>query len=113
MLFDEYWALYEKCEKIENINDNIKEVMSEWNKLTDKLFMMFTKEEIIEALKELYTRLDEELLGSPKEQWENFVGYLYYCSDRMNMNRWCRLQLLLKNISDLVYIERNRKKDTC
>lgn len=103
MMFDEYWAFYEECEKIEDINDNIKEVMSEWNKLTDKFFMVFTKEEIIEALRELYTRLDEELLGTPKEQWENFVAYLCYYSDRMNMNRWCRLQLLLKNVSDSVY----------
>lgn len=103
MLFDEYWAFYEKCEKIEDINDDIKEVMAEWNRLTDKFFATSTKEEIVEALKELYTRLDEELLGTLKEQWENFVAYLHYYSDRMNMNRWCRLQLLLRNIQDAIY----------
>lgn len=32
-----------------------------------------------------------------EEQWNSFVAYLSYCSDRMNINRWCRLQLLIGN----------------
>lgn len=97
-MFEDYNRLYERCTKVENLDEEIDEIVSEWDKLTEKYFSHFSKEEIIDSLKSMWTLLDEDMGdNSQEDQWDIFVSSLGYYSDRMNINRWCRLQLLLGN----------------
>lgn len=97
-MFEDYNRLYERCTKVENLDEEIDEIVSEWDKLTEKYFSHLSKEEIIDSLKSMWTLLNEDMGdNSQEEQWDIFVSSLAYYSDRMNINRWCRLQLLLGN----------------
>ena len=97
-MFEDYNRLYERCTKVENLDEEIDEIVSEWDKLTEKYFSHFSKEEIIDSLKSMWTLLNEDMGdNSQEDQWDIFVSSLAYYSDRMNINRWCRLQLLLGN----------------
>lgn len=97
-MFEDFYKLYERCEKVENLDEEIDEIVSEWDKLTEKYFSHFSKEEIIDSLKSMWTLLNEDMgNNSQEDQWDIFVSDLAYYSDRMNINRWCRLQLLLGN----------------
>ena len=97
-MFEDYNKLYERCTKVENLDKEIDEIVSEWGKLTEKYFSHFSKEEIIRGLKSMWTLLNEDMGdNSQEDQWDIFVSDLAYYSDRMNINRWCRLQLLLGN----------------
>lgn len=97
-MFEDYNRLYERCTKVENLDEEIDEIVSEWDKLTEKYFSYLSKEEIIDSLKSMWTLLDEDMGdNSQEDQWDIFVSDLAYYSDRMNINRWCRLQLLLGN----------------
>lgn len=97
-MFEDYNRLYERCTEVENLDEEIDEIVSEWDKLTEKYFSHFSKEEIIDSLKSMWTLLNEDMGdNSQEEQWDIFVSSLGYYSDRMNINRWCRLQLLLGN----------------
>lgn len=97
-MFEDYNKLYERCTKVENLDEEIGEIVSEWDKLTEKYFSHFSKEEIIDSLKSMWTLLNEDMGdNSQEDQWGIFVSSLGYYSDRMNINRWCRLQLLLGN----------------
>lgn len=103
-MFEDFYKLYERCEKVKNLDKEIDEIVSEWGKLTEKYFSHFPKVEIIRGLKSMWTLLDEDMgRNSQEEQWNIFVSDLGYCSDRMNINRWCRLQLLLGNVQSQVY----------
>ena len=97
-MFEDYNRLYERCTKVKNLDEEIDEIVSEWDKLTEKYFSHFSKEEIIDSLKSMWTLLNEDMGdNSQEDQWDIFVSSLAYYSDRMNINRWCRLQLLLGN----------------
>ena len=97
-MFEDYNKLYERCTKVENLDEEIDGIVSEWDKLTEKYFSHFSKEEIIDSLKSMWTLLNEDMGdNSQEDQWDIFVSSLGYYSDRMNINRWCRLQLLLGN----------------
>lgn len=98
-MFEEYYNLYEKCEKIDNPSyKDLVEIRKEWDNLTSKLFENFD----IEDITTMCTCLDDNLCNS-NEYWDNFRSSLDYYSDRMNLNRWCRLQLLLGNAMDKLY----------
>ena len=102
MMFEEYYNLYEACEKIENPTyDDIIKIKKQWDDLTLKFFENFDLSEMTS----MWTNLSANLCDSDK-YWENFVEYLNYSSDRMNLNRWCRLQLLLGNCEDKLYCEK-------
>ena len=98
-MFKEYYKLFEKCEKIENPNyEQLKEIKKEWDKLTLEFFKSFD----IKDFTELFTRLNEDLCDK-NNYFNNFTSSLSYYSDRMNLNRWCRLQLLLENAIEEAY----------
>ena len=97
-MFEEYYSLYEKCEKLKNPTyKQLKEIEKEWNKLTIKLFKNFD----IKDITEMWTDLDSI---NEYDYYKNFVSSLEYYSDRMNLNRWCRLQLLLGNAMNKAYM---------
>ena len=100
-MYREYGALREKCDLLpdEPTYQDLLPIKAEWDKLTLKLFQRFDISEITD----MWTRLDSEICDS--DYFDNFVSYLYYASDRMNLNRWCRLQLLLGNALSKAYEE--------
>lgn len=96
--FEDYDALADRCHAVQNLDSEIHEIKEEWDKLSARLFETFSKKELIEALQSVWTLLNDEMgSNSREEQWNSFVSLLDYYSDRMNINRWCRLQLLLGN----------------
>lgn len=96
--FEDYDNLLTRCEQVKDLDKEIKEIKKEWDRLTAKFFETSTQEEIVEALQSMWTRLNDETVEqSREEQWNSFVALLSCYSDRMNINRWCRLQLLLGN----------------
>ena len=97
-MYKDYHKLYLWCAKVNFSPQNVGIAKRRWDKLTVKFFSHFTKEEIVSAMQDLWTNLNSEMgFNSQEDQWNSFVSYLDYCSDRMNINRWCRLQLLLGN----------------
>ena len=46
-------------------------------------------------------------MKSYQECYDAFVSYLFYCTDRMTLNRWLSLQMRINKASDLIY------KDYC
>lgn len=96
--FEDYDNLLARCEQVKDLDKEIGEIKKEWDRLTVKFFETSTQEEIVEALQSMWTRLNDEMgEQSREEQWNSFVALLFCYSDRMNINRWCRLQLLLGN----------------
>lgn len=96
---EKYNKLYVKCLKLKNPSfKQLKKIEQEWNKLTIELF----KDTDIKDITELWTLLNEEMCDS-ENYFNNFVSYLCYSADRMNINRWCRLQLLLGNATNEAY----------
>lgn len=96
--FEDYDNLLARCEQVKDLDKEIGEIKKEWDRLTVKFFETSTQEEIVEALQSMWTRLNDEMgEQSREEQWNSFVAFLSCYSDRMNINRWCRLQLLLGN----------------
>ena len=50
-MFEDYNRLYERCTKVENLDEEIDEIVCEWDKLTEKYFSHLSKEEIIDSFK--------------------------------------------------------------
>ena len=98
-MFEKYYSLAEKCEQLDNPTyEQLKEIQKEWDSYTLELFKNFDFNDIIE----MWTLLNEEICDEDN-YYNNFRSYLSYASDRMNLNRWCRLQLLLGNAIDKAY----------
>lgn len=94
----EYENFYHKCMGVKDLDNEIGDLKREWDNLTAKFFGGANKDVIIEALQDMWTLLGEETGESTKEEyWDEFVSDLHYYYDRMNINRWCRLQLLIGN----------------
>ena len=75
--FEDYNNLLERCEQVKDLDKEIREIKKEWDRLTAKFFETSTKEEIIEALQSIWTRLDNEMGDKTREeQWNSFVAYL-------------------------------------
>lgn len=104
-MFDDYYRLYEKCEKlIAPSYKDLLEIQEEWNKLTIK----YIKDLKGEDLTTMWTLLNDEMCDKDN-YFNNFVADLEYYSDRMNLNRWCRLQLLLGNAVSEMYELKNKR----
>lgn len=102
-MFEKYYKLYKKCAKIKKPTySKLIKIKKEWDKLTLELFDGFDIKDIVE----MWTLLDNTLCD--KEYFSNFTASLEAYSDRMNLNRWCRLHLLLGNALDAAYCELER-----
>lgn len=102
-MFEKYYSLSEKCGELDNPTyEQLKEIQKEWDSYTLELFKNFDFNDIID----MWTLLNEEM-SDEENYYNNFRGYLSYSSDRMNLNRWCRLQLLLGNAVNKAYSERS------
>ena len=97
-MYKDYHKFYLWCSKVNYSPHNMNIAKRRWDKLTVKYFSRFEKDQIVSALQDMWTLLNDEMgRRTNEEQWNEFVGYLNYASDRMNINRWCRLQLLIGN----------------
>lgn len=63
----------------------------------------------IESFSQIYIDMDEFIIEtkSYQEDYDTFMSYLFYCTDRMSLNRWLSLQIRINKASDLIY------KDYC
>lgn len=50
-------------------------------------------------------------MKSYQESYDIFMYYLFYCTDRMNPNRWLSLQMYINRVSDLIYEDYCKKYD--
>ena len=97
-MYEDYTNLYNKYKDKPFSEEVVYECKKEWDALTDKYLSRWSKEQLIDSLKTMWTLLNDEMGSrSRNEQYENFLAALDWYSDRMNINRWCRLQLLIGN----------------
>lgn len=106
-----FWnTLYEYLDKDEfKLNGDIvhdariiERVKYLWQNASKK----YLKNVEIKNLTTVWINIDEFTsiqLNSYKGNYETFISYLFYATDRMNPNRWLSLQMLINRASDLVY----------
>lgn len=65
-----------------------------------------------ESFAQIWTNLDKLIeIKSYQESYDTFMSYLFYCTDRMNLNRWLYLQMCINKASDLIYKDYYKKYD--
>ena len=63
----------------------------------------YLKNQDIDDMVEMWTNLNSLRQETYQECYDKFRPYLMYATDRMGINRWLYLQLLINKASDLVY----------
>lgn len=82
----------------------IKRVQYIWQHASKK----YLKSIDTKSFAQIWMDLDEFIeMKSYQEGYDAFMYYLFYCTDRMNPNRWLSLQMYINKVSDLIY------KDYC
>lgn len=56
-------------------------------------------------LKDIWYNIEDLNNITYKNSYNKFIDYLYYATDRMNINRWLCLQMTINYIVDLIYNE--------
>ena len=97
-LTDEYMALAKYCSSTTFTEGNALVVKLKWDRLTQRFLKQFKKQDLVDDLCLMNTLLDKEMGSCNKESYfKEFTGLLETYADRMTINRWCRLQLLICN----------------
>lgn len=66
----------------------------------------------IESFAQIWMDMNDFIeIKSYQESYDNFMSYLFYCTDRMNLNRWLSLQMSINKASDLIYEDYCKKYD--
>ena len=104
----EYWnVLYEYIKEKEELNGEIKHdariikhAQFLWKNASKKYINKLDKKDLMD----LWCDIDNLSKNQSYETlYKEFVEYLYYASDRMNLNRWSYLQLCIGKAADLIY----------
>ena len=104
----EYWnVLYEYLKEKEELNGEIKHdariikhAQFLWKSASEKYINELDKKDLMD----LWCDIDSLSRNQNyKALYREFVEYLNYASDRMNLNRWIYLQLCIGKAADLVY----------
>ena len=104
----EYWnVLYGLLKKKEELNGEIKHdariikhAQFLWKSASEKYINELDKKDLMD----LWCDIDSLSRNQNyKALYREFVEYLNYASDRMNLNRWIYLQLCIGKAADLVY----------
>lgn len=113
----DYWnTLYEYLNKDEfKLNGDIihdariiKRVQCLWQNASEE----YLRNIEVKYLAQVYTNIDElTKLTTYKNTYETFVSYLFYATDRMNLNRWLYLQMCMNRTFGFVYNEYNNNDD--
>lgn len=109
-LWEKFYDLGESIEDKEYTLEEMKNIQTSWKDLS-KVFLNHIK---IDDLLDMFTYLNSTILADNQtgnELLQEFASYLCYASDRMNINRWCRLQLTLENAINNRYWEENKYND--
>ena len=77
-MYKDYEAFYNKCMEVKDLDKEIGDLKKEWDELTAKFFSNFPKEEIVKALQEMWTLLNEDTGENSKE--DCFVSSLEWTS---------------------------------
>lgn len=105
-LWEKFYELGESIEDKEYTYQEMEKIDIQWKELS-RVFLNHVK---IDDLLDMFTYLDSSILcdnQTGNELLQEFASYLCYASDRMNINRWCRLQLTLQNAMNNRYGEEN------
>lgn len=54
-------------------------------------------------LKDMWCNIEDLNNITYKDSYNEFIDYLYYATDRMNINRWLHLQMNINRAKDLIY----------
>lgn len=54
-------------------------------------------------LKDMWCNIEDLNNITYKDSYNKFIDYLYYATDRMNINRWLLLQMSINRAKDLIY----------
>ena len=106
-LWEKFYELGESIEDKEYTLEEMKNIQTCWKDLS-KVFLNHIK---VDDLLDMFTSLDSTILADNQtgnELLQEFASYLCYASDRMNINRWCRLQLTLENAINNRYWEESK-----
>ena len=80
----------------------IKKIQYLWKSASERYVKNLDKEDFID----LWCDIDSLSKNQCYETLcKEFIGYLYYASDRMTINRWTYLQLCINKAADLVYLQ--------
>ena len=71
----------------------------------------YLKNQDIDDMVEMWANLDSLRQETYQECYDEFRDYLMYATDRMGINRWLYLQLLINKTYDLAYDEYCKKHD--
>ena len=69
------------------------------------------KNQDIDDMVEMWANLDSVRQETYQEYYDEFRDYLMYATDRMEINRWLYLQLLINKTYDLAYDEYRKEYD--
>lgn len=100
---DKWINLVEKYEKQDYNDENVrKALLKDFEQLSKQywkdILERAPKEELAEEIANIWCRLPE--VTSVVDAFEEATSYMYYASDRMNLNRWLLIRSLLnKGIS--------------
>lgn len=113
----DYWNTLQKYFKKDEfkLNDDIvhdariiKRVQYIWQNASKK----YLKNIGTKSFAKIWMDMNEFIeVESYQESYDNFMYYLFYCTDRMNPNRWLSLQMSINKVSDLIYEDYCNKYD--
>ena len=106
--FEDWNELYEKYESVDmSIEDNQKALCKDFEDVSKLYFEELIKqnetEDAAEVLSGMWCQgyeLTEEEGNTKKDYAEFALGRIWYSSDRMNINRWMYIRILLNKLID-------------
>jgi len=114
--WEEFINSLENFKLNDDLNDYyiLKEVECLWKLMSEKYFLSYN--DLPNRLTDIWCETkDLDKFENYLKMYNSFLNYLDYCSDRMNVNRWLRCQLLLQNCTQECYSKFDIElgKDNC
>lgn len=113
----DYWKTLQKYFEKEEFQLNgdivhdariIKRVQYIWQHASKKYLKSIDTKSFVQ----IWINLDSFIeIKSYQKGYDTFMSYLFYCTDRMNPNRWLFLQMCINKASDLIYKDYYDKYD--
>ena len=98
-----FWMVFKnECDKAvltDNDFENAKAI-KKIQLLFERMSEIFLVEFNCKDLSKMYTDFNQRDVG---ETFEEFKNYVYYASDRMNINRWLHAKMLINMAFDFAY----------
>lgn len=97
----EEWMEYVNKYENKNYSDATirKQMLDDFLELSKKywenILSIYSIEELIEDISDIWFNVKSIENMSVEDAFEEAVGYIFYASDRMDLNRWFRIRCLL------------------